>query len=162
MRFRWRIGRTSWVAALGLAVACGSDSTGPDPDPTPDPSNSSMSARIDGQPWTANVGIQAVRASGAIGLAGGNGDVIISLGFVGSGPGTFTIGGPSGANGTVSESNGTVAWTTSAGGGSGSIVVTTLDDTRVAGTFSFVAPASAATSATGTRTVTEGTFNVRF
>lgn len=149
------------VAALAWAVGCGGDSTGPG-DPTPDPSESSITARIDGQAWTANVGVHAVRASGAVGIAGGDGAVLISLGFVG-GTGTFTIGGPSGANGTVSEANGTRVWSTATGpGGSGSITVTSIDDTRVVGTFSFVAPATANTGATGTRTVTEGAFNVRF
>ncbi len=47
-------------------------------------------------------------------------------------------------------------------GSSGSIVVSTLTSTGASGTFSFVAPASPLSGATGVKTVTNGTFNVTF
>jgi hypothetical protein len=156
-RYPWR---TALIATVVAAAACGSDSTGPDPDPNP--TNGSMSARIDGVQWTANVGIHAVRASGAIGLAGSDGQMIVALGFVGDAPGVHQIGGASGANGSITTGAGTQMWNAVANICGGTITVTTLNDTRVAGTFSFTAPAVPTSQATGERVVTQGAFDIRF
>ena len=53
-------------------------------------------------------------------------------------------------------------WSASSAQGSGSIVVTTLTPTRVVGTFSFVLQPDVATGASGTRTVTEGRFDLTY
>lgn len=144
---------------LILAAACSGDSpAGPGDPGTP---NGAMSAKIDGAQWTANVGIYATRASGAIGLAGGNGEYLISMGVVGA-VGTYVVGDGSGANLSLLTNDNQQVWMAMTGKGSGTITVTTLTDERVVGTFSFTAPAVASTSASGTRVITEGSFNIEF
>jgi len=49
-----------------------------------------------------------------------------------------------------------------AGATAGSGTITELDAEHITGTFSFVAPASPGSTATGTRTVTEGEFDIEF
>jgi hypothetical protein len=152
--------RASCALALAATlVGCGSDSsTGPGDDL---PTNGSMSARIDGTQWTANVGIHAVRATGAIGFAGSDGQTLVSLGVAG-GVGVHAIGGVTGANGTVTTSDSQRSWSAVSNKGSGTITITTLTEERVAGTFSFTAPPVETTDASGTRVVTEGVFDIRF
>jgi hypothetical protein len=54
-----------------------------------------------------------------------------------------------------------VAWTTNTTGGAGTVVVTTLTASRVAGTFTFDAPPSPGQGTT-TAHVTSGTFDVTY
>ena len=83
--------------------------------------------------------------------------------------GTFQIGGnsPENAsltrNSTVTGATEDVRWIAGGGsGGSGTVRVDTLTDTRATGTFSFTLVPDPATSATGNRSVRNGVFDVTF
>jgi hypothetical protein len=75
-------------------------------------------------------------------------------------PGTYPLGTGAGVSGgTAIYAEGTGGWGTPLSGEAGAVTITTLSATRIAGTFSFNAAASAG-SATGTRTVTNGAFDL--
>ena len=95
-----------------------------------------------------------------MGLGGGDasGGVIGLGGILETGVQTIGTGDP--ANATYSVAG--AAWAANAVAGSGTITITELDADHIAGTFSFVASASPGSSATGTRTVTEGEFDIEF
>ncbi len=150
------------LTALLLSIAaCGSD-TGPS-DP-PDLPNGTMSARIDGSSWSATIAIFATYNNGILAIAGGDavsgGTRTIGIGAQVTAPGTFPIGGTNPANGLVTI--GTSTWQAAAGIGSGSITITAISATGARGTFQFNALPVANTPATGTRAVTEGSFDVTF
>jgi hypothetical protein len=147
------------VLALTLA-ACGGDSTGPEIT-IPTPSNGSMTARVDGANWTA-LSVDAISAQGSapiISIAGTNTQFTISMAWVDSGPRTYTIGQSIGFNATLIS--GSSAWTAAGQQGAGSVTVTTRTAERVAGTFTYTLVASGA-GASGTRSVTNGAFDIRF
>lgn len=79
-----------------------------------------------------------------------------------TGPGTYQLN-PNfaGTFGQVTITNGATAqaWTTALSPGNGSITVSTLTSTRVAGTFTFTAQ-FASGGATGQKNVTSGTFDI--
>ncbi|TVP75483.1 MAG: hypothetical protein EA352_08195 [Gemmatimonadales bacterium] len=139
-----------------VPAACGGDS-----DPAtaggPGPTNGSMSASVDGSSWSATGQLQGLRMQGFISLAApGPGGSVISFAFPDApAPVTHTLGTAVGLNATYAV--GTSQWTAGAAGGSATVTVTALDDTRVAGTFSFTLNAfEDATPAT--RTITNGQF----
>lgn len=143
------------LVVLVAIAACGSD------DPA-GPSGAAMSARIDGVAWASDQGAQSLRQSGVISLAGtGSGNITLAFAWFDEGTGTYTIGTDVGVNAnlTVGATGGWLATTTL---GSGSIVVTNVTDSRVAGTFSFTLEPVSSTGATGTRTITNGSFDVAF
>jgi hypothetical protein len=127
----------------------------------------SMTAQINGAAWTA-VCISASSFTGNIVSFGGSDNAtnatvaqIISMGTTATGPGTFPIGPlpiTNGANGLLAI--GAQVWSASAVQGSGSITLTTLSSTGTSGTFSFNLLAIA--PATGTKTITNGAFNITF
>ena len=86
----------------------------------------------------------------------------ISLGIAGlTAPGTVDLSLGVGNGSTAIVANSTGAWGTAFSGGSGTITVTTLTANRIAGTFSFDAPAGSG-QATGTLQVRNGQFDVTF
>ncbi|MEZ4703258.1 MAG: DUF6252 family protein [Rhodothermales bacterium] len=125
--------------------------------------NGFMNARIEGQSWNANVTVFAIAQGGVFGVSGADasGKTIGLGGLAQLGP--QTIGPTSPANATYSETAGAtvVQWSAGIAAGSGTITVTELDGTHIAGTFSYVAEASATTGATGTKTITEGSFDIK-
>ena len=154
-----RYPRVRWLAALlllGLTSCGGGDS----PTDIPLPATGSMSASIDGSAWSA-AQAQAVRGGGAVTLAGTD-IALLSLGlaFQDTGTGTYTLGPGQGVTASVSDPQN--IWSANDLQGSGTITVTTLDATRVAGTFSFIAPASPNSGPPASRTVTSGAFDVPF
>jgi hypothetical protein len=155
--------RTTVAGMLLLAIAlagCGGDSTGPEIT-IPTPINGSMSARIDGTNWSA-VGLTAIASAGSptiISIGATNTQFTLGMAWVDSGPRTYTVGQSIGLNATLTS--GSSAWNAAATLGSGSITVTTRTAERVAGTFTFtMVPAGA--GVTGTRSVTNGVFDIRF
>jgi len=146
----------SILATLTLAAlaACGGDD-----DPTgPVLTQGPLSARVDGATWTAATafatnsgGFVAVGASNLAGEA-------IGFALQGSTTGTYTIGPsiPTNANLTI----GTNVWSAGPADGSGSIVITTLNATRVAGTFAFEVVSG--TGSPAMRSITQGTFDIDF
>lgn len=135
-----------------LAVAACGDGTGP--------GSGGMSARIDGANWSA-VDAGALQQQGAISLAGSNATgTTIAFAWMDEGTGTYTIGTSVGTNASFTIP-GQGIWSASVAQGSGTITVTNRTDDRVAGTFSFVME-PAGGGATGTVTITEGSFDVEF
>lgn len=118
-----------------------------------------MSAKINGAAWSASAGLSAVFSSpNIVAVAGSDGaGRTLGFGLVATGPGTYAVGGLSGTNATYSE--GSISYSAALNVGSGSVVVTSLSSTAAAGTFSFTV---VQTGGTATKTITEGSFNVKF
>lgn len=157
------------VAAIG---ACGGgDSNGPGG------GSSGFTAKIDGQSWEALPISIAARA--IPGVAGGvlvlgtqttggvSRSLTISLYNI-TGPGTYALGVSSevfGGIGQVGEGMGgssSNAWITENTGTAGTITLTRLSGGRIAGTFSYVADPGQNNTVGGTRTVTDGRFDLEF
>jgi hypothetical protein len=167
------------LAAVFLVAACAGGDSPTDPN---DPGNggggggggtgSRMTATVDGQAWSAAsaegavVALQhAPRSGGYIitgleSVTGAAGSILITINNI-AGPGTYPLGvdavtvygGFAGITATGGRS-----WTTPISGAAGSITITALTTTRIAGTFNFTADATAG-GATGTRVVTNGVFD---
>ncbi len=121
----------------------------------------SLSARIDGTNWAASTALIAAWNGNIITISGTDG-ATQTLGFatVATGPGTFAIGGPAGANALLAIGSTGASWNAAVSRGSGSITISTLSATGATGTFSFVLAPN--TGSTTSKTVTEGRFDVKF
>jgi len=146
----------SILATLSLAavVACGGDDDPSGPVLTQGP----LSARVDGATWTAATafatntgGFVAVGASNLAGEA-------IGFALQGATTGTYAVGPSIPTN--FSLTIGTNVWAAGPATGSGAVVITTLNATRVAGTFAFEVVSGTRTPAT--RSITEGAFDIEF
>ncbi len=150
--------------SLLFASACGSGST----DTGNNNGSSKFTATIDGAPWAASassVAAGAVAAGNSFGFAGSqiSGANATSLSFSMynvTAPGSYSLGvGVTGVGGVAIVSNLSSGWSTPLSGSGGTITFSTLNTTRVAGTFSFTAmPLSG--NATGNRVVTGGSFDL--
>lgn len=160
----------STLAVLFLAACADGGPAGPSI-PTPPADNpGTMGAAIDGAPWAA--------VSGAVsGGAVRTGSLLSIVGTTGTGAGRWTINlslygittigsWPIGRDGSVvgaevllSDAAGT--WSTGAPATGGTLTVTEISATRIRGTYTFTVKPVAGT-ATGTRTVTNGTFDVPY
>ena len=146
---------TALTAANGAGRLWGQRGTGPGGGGN---GNGPITAKIDGQNFVA-VSAFASRNQGFIVVGGGTAQQLaIGMAFPDAGPGTYDIGGQAITNADVVD--GSSVWTASAAGGGGSIVVTALDQTHVAGTFSYSAVAGNIQPAQ--RVVTNGQFDVQF
>lgn len=155
------------VGPIGLlvmaAAACGGgSSTGPGP------GAGQFSATINGSAWSADASLiqtPTPQKAGHYPLYGAklvgstlNGITFNLLGI--TAPGTYPLGTSGGVVGGIASLNeASAVWQTPVSGDAGSITVSTLTPTRIAGTFQFVAEAAGA-GATGTRTVTNGQFDL--
>jgi hypothetical protein len=160
-----------WAFAVFVS-ACGGSPTSPGTTTTTGPivtAHGSMSATVNGVAWNATT-VSATNIPGSVGFLEVVGiDLALqAVGFTlgpGQAPGTWPMIGTSpAAIGSVNTGpvGSTQSWTAGPGLGSGTIVIATLTATGASGTFSFTAPALAFTGATGTKTVTNGVFNVTF
>ena len=157
--------RFATMVVVTGTVACGGDgdSTGPGGGGN---GQFRFTAKIDGANWASTAGVEAVGVPvslpGVFALTGtqlgaGGQTLVITLYNV-PGPGTYPLGvGPSvpGGNALISTTAG--GWKTAQSGADGTITITTLTATRMEGTFSFTAVAFTG-GATGTKTVTDGSF----
>lgn len=164
--------RARLAAPLGLVgitfvlALCGCGGGDDNPAGPGGPATGPMTATIDGQPFVATAGYataQAVSIPGAFALSGSDPTTAVALLIylynVG-GPGTYALGvGPSAFGGFASIGTVTGGWGTPGNGADGTITITALSPTQIAGTFSFTAEASTG-AATGTKVVTEGTFDL--
>jgi Big-like domain-containing protein len=131
---------------------------------------SSMSAVIDGVAWNAVV-VTTVKTTipsppGTIlGLGGTNGFtgnyIMIALGIPAA-VGTYTLGPTSIGTAGLQIPNARSQWVAGVLGGGGTITVSSVTATSASGTFSLTMAAERGTAATGTKTVTNGVFNVVF
>lgn len=152
------------AAALVAAAACEKSSTGLGNNNNGD---ARMTATIDGRAFasTALLGQEKVTlASRAVHLvygqqtSGTNSTVILVTLYNLRGPATYPLGVNLTSYGGVAQiTENALSWITPLTGNAGTVTITTLTDTRIAGTFSFTAEAVG--NATGTRTVTNGRFD---
>lgn len=145
----------TFFMALLVAAGCGSD------DPAGlDTGAGNMSARIDGEAWSSameqvafSANVIAVAGSDAAGRA-------LGMAWVDEGAGTYTI--EPGEVANANYSAGSALWIANAHQGIGTVVVTTRSPGRVTGTFTFTLEPVPNTAATGTRSVTQGVFDVTY
>jgi len=153
-----------------LLAACGGSNTGPSGGGI-----GTFSATIDGVAWVSDA--SAVQVTGNQTVPGTqlilgtkiNGqdyvNVTLALGYI-SATGTYPLGvnqgTTAGGSGAVTAQQGGVLglWNTGFSGSAGTITITSLTSTRMAGTFQFTAPPALGSSATGNRVVTNGVFDV--
>lgn len=152
--------RAATAVLVAAAAGCGGDNTGPNGQ-----TNGDMTAKIDGASFTSVTTLaqrNTTNAGTIIGISGADAHGTgLGFGFLDAGVGTYPIGGLTPTNATLLDGTGKV-WTAGVTGGSGTLTVTALDATHVAGTFAYSAVASAGSGATGTKAVTEGVFDVKF
>jgi len=154
------------AASLALLAlnACGGGSDGPTgTNGNTNVGDGTMSATINGTSWRSLKSGDKGSHSGLIyAVVGLNGSYTIALGIAGlTAPGTVNLSLATGNGSNAIVSNATGGWGTAFNGGSGTITVTTLTTNRIAGTFSFDAPAGSG-NATGTLQVRNGKFDVTF
>jgi len=152
------------LGSVATLVACGGD----DDNGTVNPNNrGTMTATIDGQSFSGSAAAAAtysgnVLGFGAVQASGNNSTLVVFVLNNVTGPGTYSL--AAAANGivTVTETSGTTtrSWNSALAGGTGQVVVTQLSGGRAIGTFTFSAPAATQSGATGTRTATNGQFNI--
>ena len=158
-----RMVRPAALAALVATAACGSDGgTGPNNNGA-----SRMTATVNGRAFSSNAlgGLEkVVMVNRAFHLvqgaqtAGTNSTVILITLWNLRGPGTYPFGvGPTTIGGTGQVTENGLSWITPLTGTAGQVTITTLTDTRIAGTFTFTAEAVG--GSTGTRAVTNGQFD---
>jgi hypothetical protein len=132
------------------------------------PHKGTMSATVDGAPWTAEV-ISAAAIQGGVLRVGGQSHMkapFVALGIAAPPKvGTYSVGpatGASVAGSLVDVGNGPARqWNADGGAGSGTVTLTELTPTRASGTFSFTL-VHLVTSSTGTRVIANGKFDVTF
>jgi hypothetical protein len=163
------------AAGIWIGTGCGGGDGMTDPDePGGNNGASPMTATIDGQAWKASSTAGLATALQFSGISGGyilTGAEQTATGAAGTSlvftinniaaPGTYPLGTDAvsvfgGFAGVVGNG---ATWTTPLTGAAGTITITTLTTTRIAGTFTFTAAASAG-SAAGTKTVTNGIFDL--
>ena len=174
---RWNVTMLSFLALLASACSPTSPSSA-----SACASNGSLSAQIDGIPWSA----PCVRAGNNsdlryIEVEGNTLDSTHRMSFrvYATQPGTYLLGGlepaPVGMGSSAGLNIGCQArpgpcpaWFVAPccgqpdGNGSGTIAITALTGTSASGTFSFNLVANRGTGATGAKVVTNGRFNVTF
>jgi len=144
------------ITALVTLCACDRDTTGPAM-----PNHGSMSAVIDGAPWTAVSIATDSAAPSSIIVQGSNATQTLVIAIpVDQGPGTQTVGSTTPVfAGLVAGSQSWLASRTQ--GGAGSITLTTVAPGHIVGTFQFtLARHEGATPAE--RQVSSGQFDVRY
>jgi len=162
-----RLHRLLPLALAFVVNGCGGSDSSASTDPNANGSagvtNGTFTATINGTNWSAVGKVAVTRSASIISIAGGSLSYVVSFGT-----GTANVAGvfpltylnPSGALAIVSNTSG-ASWSTALPGGTGTLTITALTATRVAGTFVFDAP-SASGSGNGTLHVTNGKFDVTF
>lgn len=154
-------GSVCLATILLITAACGGDS----PTDSGGPNTAPLKATIDGQPWVASFASAAAGANGVFTVSGSSLSTSVTalsliLYYIGA-PGTY----PLGVGGSVRGGQGILSgsgssWATALTGASGSVTITTVSATRIAGKFEFSAPPQAGAGTTTTRTVTQGEFDL--
>lgn len=154
--------RVLCVVAIGAIGGCGGTT-----DAGTSGGNGQFSATIDGAAWSSPSLYQTgtATAGGIYTFSGGTGSasnplgMSISLYWIGA-PGTYPLGvGGTVPGGIATVTSGAVGWSTPLSGAAGTITITAVSATRIAGQFSYVATPLFG-SPTNNRTVTQGVFDV--
>jgi hypothetical protein len=168
----------SFVLLVALTSGCGGSKNPMNPDgggPSGNPSgggstlpHGSMSARIDGAHWAATVDPTIRLSGGIVSVAGSNLATTLAFAIFTSGPGTFPIPATGLGAGTNALLNMTTAggvpgsWKADVNGGTGTIVINSYTSAGMSGTFSFVMQPVPGSGVSGTKTVTDGKFDLKF
>lgn len=145
-----------------LLVSCSSDDS--PTDLIGDPSGT-FTAVVDGQSWTGELqGLQTFYNGFIFSVVGVDGGIEIALSIDASdpdnqAPGTIDL--TTGSTGAQISEGGDI-WYAVGLGGSGTLNLNSLDANGAAGTFSFVAGPVANSAPDGTRSITNGSFNLTF
>ena len=159
---------------LMAACVCAVSAVACKPQTPPDADESSSEAPAGSGTVSANVGganfsasgtgnvIAARETSGAnFSISANSGGATLAVVMSGpTAPGTYNLG-PGGV-GAGSYTAGASAWQSSIGAGTGTVTFTVLTTAHATGTFSFNGAPVLGTSATGTKSVTSGVFDVSF
>ena len=162
------------VACLSFTTACGSDS--PPTSPTPGSGGSgTVTAVVDGVQYTSGTSSGSVTAQNnttSVVVGSRNAASTSFLSFILGSPsvGTVALSPVTISSFTFFTANGdttTASWTAagSPGQGSGTYTIATMTAAGMSGTFAFSAPPTTGGlgyGATGTKVITNGTFNVTF
>lgn len=156
-----RLLNTSILLAL-MTAGCGSDKDPTDPN---DPGSvtlpqGSMSARIDGQSWAASAAITASWTNNLLVAAGTDGTNTVGFAVYAPAPGTYHLNSSVGMNALLTVAGSTVGWQAVGTRGSGTLTIQSISAAGASGTFSFVVVANDA--AGSTRSITNGSFNLKF
>jgi len=131
--------------------------------PAPATPASPLTFRVDGTAMAAGSAVGSF-ANGILSIAGTDTARSTTFGFAvtptAAGVGTYTVGPISATNAQLSVGNPASGWQAAGASGSGTVTLTTLTSTSASGTFSFSLVAVPGTGATGSRSITEGVFNV--
>lgn len=145
-------------------LACGSPTSPTETNP-PSAGGAPLTFKVDGASVTATSSTAAY-ANGILSIGGTDSARSTTLGFAlaptATGTGVYTLGPTSAANVQIYIGNPAAGWQAGVGIGSGTITVNSLTSTGASGTFSFSLVAVPGSGATGTKTITEGVFNVTF
>jgi Family of unknown function (DUF6252) len=160
--------RVRTLPALLLIVTATALTSAAPPHKGAEPHKGTMSATVDGAPWTAEV-ISAAAIQGGVLRIGGQSHTkapFVALGIAAPPKvGTYSVGpatGASVAGSLVDVGNGAARqWNADGGAGSGTVTLTELTPARASGTFSFTL-VHMVTSSTGTKIITNGKFDVTF
>jgi hypothetical protein len=151
------VGRVFAAGCAAAALGCSSSSSN-----AGGTSDAFISASVNGVTFTATTGLQAHYGFNALVFSGFDAnqtqEILFTVTGV-TGTGTYPLGGTSVAEYTT---GGLPQWSSGSSGGSGTITINSLTATGAQGTFSFVGGAVGGTGATGSKTVSSGTFNVTF
>lgn len=147
------------VGAMALTLSCSSgSSTGP-----VTTGGGTFRATIDGASWVSTTSTVTASANGAYTLTGYQLSNAVSLSMtlwnIGA-TGTYPIGvGPTVPGGTAIVVSGGASFNTPLSGAAGTVTVSTLSTTRIAGTFNFSAPPVIGQSGSS-KVVTSGSFDL--
>ncbi|NNF28191.1 MAG: hypothetical protein HKO53_13885 [Gemmatimonadetes bacterium] len=150
----------SCILAFG-AVACSSSDSPTDPTGA----SGTFTATVDGQPWNGQIEATRTGYNGFVfGVVGVDGGIGIALSVNTSdpdnqAPGTIDL--TSGSVGAEISEGGDI-WYAVGSGGSGTLNLNSLDENGASGTFSFVAGPVGGSAPDGTRSITNGSFNLTF
>jgi len=150
----YRLLQVLLACAAAPVLACSDNGAGPN-------GNGTVTAKIDGASWEATAEVQATYISFVLSIGGLDSQarqIVISIPNV-EVTGTFSFAGAQAAVGVVTF--GAQSWSTAIAGGGGTVTISTLSGSHAVGVFNFTAPASTG-GATGTKSVTSGTFDVRY
>lgn len=128
------------------------------------PNHGTITATIDGVAYSGVVRT-ATSQSGIFAIAAMNDQTNVGFGIGAlAAAGTTSISATSPTNALLTTSTGVpaVSWFASTSGGSGTLTISTITATGATGTFQFTMQPTPGTGASGTRSVTNGSFTVTF
>jgi hypothetical protein len=160
-------GRALLLGTTLFALACGEDQVTGTNDR--DLASGSIKATIDGASFSGTKNVRGLWEGNSqfrtLTLGASNADgtgIWITVAGIAFGTGTYTAVAGSPVFGSVSRGTGELWLSNVAPGGTGTITITDIDGGGAKGSFSFVAVPQPGSFATGSRTVTNGSFDIKF